>query len=188
MRYLLGLLLALLVSAAQAQDSATVVQACGAVAQTYAVGSTRPLTVDVNGTLCGTTGSAVPGNGSAGYPPGSTPITSSTTLADTGGASLSLTPGGTQFAYVCGIQVNGLGATAATSVTPTLNTVTGANGTFTWQGQYTYQAGATVFNTPFERTFTPCLRGGTVGSAINFNLPGAAGNTSTSLQMWGYFQ
>lgn len=53
----IGLLLASVV-VAQAQSACTVVATCGTVPQAYAAGSTRACTVDVNGNVCTTGGSA----------------------------------------------------------------------------------------------------------------------------------
>lgn len=128
----------------------------------------------------------LPGSGNAGYPPGSTPTGSVASGANTGGFGVSITPGATTYAYLCGAQVNGLGATGATTVTPTITGAAG--GTLTYQGQYTFPAGAAVVTTPFERTFTPCLRGSAPGIAVTFNVPGAAGNTATNSQIWGYVE
>jgi hypothetical protein len=53
MKYILALLALLFCTGVHAQD-ALVVQACGTLPLAYTAGTTRPLTVDVNGKMCGT--------------------------------------------------------------------------------------------------------------------------------------
>ena len=131
----------------------------------------------------------LPGLGNAGYPPGSTPAAAVFGPgANAAGASASIAPPAGQFAYLCYFEVSGNGATAATTVSPQSqgNTV-GPNGLF-WENSYTYPLGAGVAATPFTRSFNPCLRGATQGSALGVNVPGAAGNTTTVIQVTGYTQ
>jgi hypothetical protein len=128
----------------------------------------------------------VRGSGSAGYPPGATPQIGITNGADTTGVGASITPSASQYAYLCSFEINGLGATAATTVTPTISGTAGGAPTF--QGQYTFPLGATVVATPLIRSYSQCMRGAGLGQALNINVPGAAGNTTTNITVYGYVQ
>lgn len=132
------------------------------------------------------TSAVAAGSGASGYPFGATPFVQNFDGADTTSQALTFTPPAGQYAYVCGFEVAGLGATAATSVEFHLGTLTGPGGLMFYQ--YTYPSGATTVSTPVTRTFTPCVRSLNTGSATGFTVPGAAGNTTTYLQMWGYSQ
>jgi hypothetical protein len=127
-----------------------------------------------------------PGSGSSGYPPGSTPISAVFSGADTTTANAALAAGGAGiFTYVCGFSITGLGATAATPVSPTVATV--ANGkTLTYS--YLFALGATAQNTPVSFTYAPCLPASAANAALTVTVPGAAGNTATQINAWGYQQ
>jgi hypothetical protein len=127
----------------------------------------------------------LPGAGNAGYPPGSTPLAAAFSGADTTTQAALITAPANQFPYVCGFEVSGLGATGLTQVAPSLTQVS-VTGALTFTFEYTFVAGAGLPNTPLQRTFTPCLRGGPTGGSITLNVPGAAGNTSTLINIWGY--
>lgn len=120
----------------------------------------------------------------AGLNPGNY-ISNSATAADTSSSTLTLGDA-THFTYVCGIDVSGLGATSTAASTVTLGPfTTTAGGNVNLGFGYVFAAGATAPNTPLLATFTPCLVGFGV---ITLTVPGAAGNTSTTLSMWGYKQ
>lgn len=130
-----------------------------------------------------------PGAGNAGYPPGSTPFVQNFDGANAGaGTALTVTPPNGQHAYICGFEVGGLGATSPTSVEFHFGTLVGPGGLLFYQ--YTYPSGAAAVATPVTRSFFPsCLRSLNTGAAVGIsNLPGAAGNTTTYMQMWGYFE
>lgn len=131
--------------------------------------------------------SATAGSGNAGYPVGSTPITAIFSGADTTSSAATLAAAAAKFTYICGFQIGGLGATAATIVNPTVGTVIGGN-TFTFASAYTFASGAAVASTPFTYTFSPCVPGSAVNTAVVVTVPGAAGNTSTAINAWGYQQ
>lgn len=127
------------------------------------------------------------GLGNDGYPIGSTPITAGFSGANTTSAQAVLTPLAGQFAYICGLSVNGLGATAQTFANVNLQN---AQSGFQWTGMYQYVAGAAVANPGFPSTgwmtFTPCLRANAISTNINIVVGGAAGNTSTIIEAAGY--
>lgn len=123
-------------------------------------------------------------DGLAGSPISITAIFSG---ADTAGQSVSIPAAAGKFSFVCGFNVSGLGATAATTVNPLLGTLSG-NNTFTFTGGYTYALGAAAVSTPFNMTFSPCISGNTINTAVTLVVGGAAGNTATTLNIWGYQQ
>jgi hypothetical protein len=86
-------------------------------------------------------------------------------------------------AYVCGFNVSGLGATAATTVTIAVATVVGGNAL---SFQYIFPLGAAVASTPVQATFQPCVPANAQNTAITVTVPGAAGNTSTHISAWGF--
>lgn len=126
-----------------------------------------------------------PGAGNAGYPSGSTPLANSIATANTTSLGVTITAPAGQFPYVCYIEVSGLGATALTTVSPNITQI-GPTGATAFSFEYTYVAGAGLVNAPLQRTFTPCLKGGPAGGTMTFNVAGAAGNTSTNLNIQGY--
>ena len=117
-----------------------------------------------------------------------TPVTATFAGADTSTATATITAPAAKFAYLCGFNVSGLGATAATTVSPTI-TGLASGSTFTLNGAYTFAAGAAVQNTPFNPApFPTCLAGNGAGTNIVVTVPGAAGNTITDINAWGYTQ
>jgi hypothetical protein len=58
-------------------------------------------------------------------------------------------------------------------------------GGITHSFEYTYAA-ATVANTPLIHSYAPCMAGASIAGAINVTVPGAAGNTSTLINVWGF--
>jgi hypothetical protein len=125
------------------------------------------------------------------YPSGALPLVSSFLGADTGGVGLNIPYGGpsppNKTVYMCGFSVNGLGATALTNVLISFNNLQRGDGVVTpLIFQYQYPAGATVIAVPVTVTFTPCLVAVTSNMQIGISVPGAAGNTSTNVSLWGY--
>jgi hypothetical protein len=120
-----------------------------------------------------------------GIASGQTAVTGVFSGADTttAAASLAATAGKTNF--VCEISIDGLGATAIGNVLATLAGLAGGN-TLTYQ--YSMPAGATVPSVPVVRTFNPCKSASAVNTAITLTVPGAAGNTSTNINIGGYQQ
>jgi hypothetical protein len=89
--------------------------------------------------------------------------------------------------YLCGFNVNGLGATALTNVLVQIFGIQrgdGVQATPAWS--YQYPAGATANAVPITMTFTPCLAAVAPGAGINIFVPSAAGNTQTNIALWGY--
>ncbi len=128
-----------------------------------------------------------PGQGATGYPVGSTPVTGVFTGANTAGQSASLAAVANVVNYLCTFNITGLGATAATPVTPTISGLSNGN-TFTYTGAFSYALGATVVDAPFSGTFAPCQAANAVNTAIVVTVPGAAGNTNFSINLAGYRQ
>lgn len=112
-------------------------------------------------------------------------ISNSASGADTSSSSLTLGDS-THFTFVCGVAVSGLGATAATASTVTVGPFANTAGSnVNMSLGYVFPAGATVPATPLLATFNPCIPASGVAT---LTVPGAAGNTSTILSMWGYKQ
>jgi hypothetical protein len=128
-----------------------------------------------------------PGLGNAGYPTGSTPLAGAFSGANTTTSAATITAPAGKTPYTCYIEANGLGATALGTVQANLTQIGPVGGT-TWSFEYTYVAGATLVNVALIHTFNPCVSGGPVGGTMTFNVPGAAGNTLTNLNIQGYAQ
>lgn len=120
----------------------------------------------------------------AGLNPGNY-ISNSATAADTTSSTLTLGDA-THFTYVCGFVVSGLGATAAAGTGITIGPfTTTAGGTVNLAFTYNFVTGATLANPPTLINFLPCLP---AFGVVTLTVTGAAGNTLTSLTMWGYKQ
>jgi hypothetical protein len=128
-----------------------------------------------------------PGLGNATYPIGATPLSCAFSGANTTTATCTLQSAPGQFAYFCGVTFSGLGATAATPVTPT---ITGLVNTITLTGGFTFVAGAAAFDTVTSYSFASnaCQPASAVNTNIVITLPGAAGNTQTNIYGWGFRQ
>lgn len=128
----------------------------------------------------------LPASGNAGYPPGSTPTLAPAT-GNTSGGSLSaiLAPPAGQFVYICGWSVDSTGATAAADVTITVGTLIGGN---TMSYLLSLPAVAATVDASKTQTYSPCLRGNTTGGTISVTVPTSAGNTSTTINAWGYIE
>jgi hypothetical protein len=105
--------------------------------------------------------------------------------ADTTTAAATLAGVSGKTTYICGFQVSGLGATAATFVNIAVASVVGGN---TLNFAYTFPAGVTVIATPVLQPFNPCVPANALGTVITVTVPGAAGNTSTNISAWGFQQ
>lgn len=101
--------------------------------------------------------------------------------ADTGGQSASITASAGMTPYITGFRVDGLGATAATNVTVTITGT--SSGTLSYT--YSFVAGATTPNTPLDVKL-PVPIASSVGGTITVSVPGAAGNTNTNINLYGY--
>jgi hypothetical protein len=112
-----------------------------------------------------------------------TGVTGSFAGADTTTAAATLAGAAGKTTYVCGFSINGLGATAATTVNVTVGTLIGGNSA---NFVYIFALGATVQNTPLVQNFSPCIPANAVNTAITVTVPGAAGNTSTNISAWGF--
>lgn len=123
-------------------------------------------------------------SGPAGLNPGNF-ISNTGSGADTSSSTLTLGDA-SHFTFVCGFDVSGLGATSATASTVTVGPLTSTTGSNVSPGfGYVFVAGAAVPNTPLLVTFSPCVP---VFGVATLTVPGAAGNTSTILSIWGFKQ
>lgn len=129
----------------------------------------------------GAQGISVGQNGT--YPVGAIGVSGVFAGADTSSSAATLTGSPGRTTYICGFNVNGLGATAATTVNVAVATVIGGN---SLSFQYIMPLGAGVASVPVGTTFSPCVPANAVGSSLTVTVPGAAGNTSTNISAWGY--
>jgi hypothetical protein len=112
-----------------------------------------------------------------------TPVAAVFTGADTTTQNVALAGVANKTTYICGISVTGLGATGLTAISVTVASIApGVTLTF----QYVMPAGATVQSTPLAVNFSMCLPASATGTAITVTVPGAAGNTATQINAWGY--
>lgn len=122
--------------------------------------------------------------GSAGYPPGVTPL-GGTGTATTGAATATLTPAAGTFAYVCGANVLASATAAISTSNATIGTLIGS-GTVS----FLQQVGATA--TPFATSYAPpspqCIRANAVSTAITLTTVAAGTGGSTTAYIWGYQQ
>ena len=183
-----ALLLCGLVGAQAASEGFTVANCLAALANPYTANGFNAITVDVNGNTCvvGTLTTATPaaGAGNSGYPPGALATTGSAT-GTTAGTTASIGAAAGKFSYLCGFTVSPGSATAAITIA---TTVTGGANTFTESvGAPVTAAGTTGVS--FTRSFTPCIQGTAVNTAINV-AAGAlgAGGVNQSVYAWGYVQ
>jgi hypothetical protein len=127
-------------------------------------------------------GASGPATGT-GYPAGSIPLVAVVSSADTTSSVATLSAITGRLTYVCGFSVSGLGATALTNVVVTAASVVG---NVSPSYAYSFPLGATLPAVPIGNSFTPCLPGSLVNSPISVTVPGAAGNTNTNVNAWGY--
>lgn len=146
LRLLLALFLSLFVLDAHAQD-AMVVQTCGTLPQTYAVGSTRIPTVDVNGKLClsSSGGGGTPGGTSgqvqynnAGAFGGITGTFSDGTSLTFGAAALRIL--GSSTGYTTLESANAGATNFIQTMQATSDTIADLNTPQTWRGTQTFAA------------------------------------------------
>jgi hypothetical protein len=132
-------------------------------------------------------GASGPATGT-GYPAGAIPLSTAVSSADTSTSTASLFALPGRVDYVCGFAVSGLGATAATPVTVTVGqVVSGVPGLGTTLSYaYVFTGSATTINAPISTNFSPCLPTTAINTTITITVPGAAGNTSTNISLWGY--
>jgi hypothetical protein len=126
-----------------------------------------------------------------GYPAGSNAVTGVLSAADTTTGAATLPAAVGKLTYIGGFTVSGLGAAAATPVSVTVATVVGgtsggAGNTLTYS--YNFVAGVALPNTPLQVTFSPPIPASAQNAAITVTVPGAAGNTATQINAWGYQQ
>lgn len=85
--------------------------------------------------------------------------------------------------YISGLAITGAGATAASVVSPTVTGLAGGTMTFTLP----VVAGATLGNNPIIIDFDPDMPSSAVNTAIVLTCPSlGAGNTNSTVSLWGY--
>jgi hypothetical protein len=162
--------------------------AAALAAAVFLCGGAKAQTVACSGPAAGNCVPVVqvsPGAGLAGFPFGATPVGNAFSGADTATAAATLPAAAGKFTYICGFTVSGLGATSATPVSVSVATLTGS---VTPNYSYVFAAGAAVLNTFLNVTYSPCVPASAVNSTIAVTVPGAAGNTATQINAWGYQQ
>ena len=103
--------------------------------------------------------------------------------ADPSGQTVTLpgVPGKTT--YICGLNVGGLGGTGAATVQVTVTPLVG-NQTFTFE--YSFPSGNNAVAPVTSGSFSPCIPANAPNTAITVSVGGAAGNTSTQVNVYGY--
>jgi len=134
-------------------------------------------------------GAAVPcvggAAGSAGLPPGATPLANSSGNVAAAAATATLTSAAGKTAYISGFQFTSAGATGAAVVTCTVTGTTGGTQSYT----ATAVAGATLADQPLIVAFTPALAASAVNTNIVASCPSlGAGNTNATMSAQGYLQ
>jgi hypothetical protein len=105
------------------------------------------------------------------YPPRATAVVGVTNGADTTSATATIPAAPGQTSYICGLTVNGLGATGAANVVVTVGPLATAGGNISFP--YAYALGATVTNTvTVQATFVPCLPANAQNTAVTVTVPG----------------
>jgi hypothetical protein len=127
---------------------------------------------------------AFPGSGNAGYPPGAVPAVGAGT-GTVGAVSASISGVAGQFSFLCGFSASILeNGTGNTTSGPVIVTGLSVGNTFTYQ--LATQGPNIAFL--FTQTFTPCLAGGSVASAISVNTTANAQAAAVDVNAWGYRQ
>lgn len=182
----LAILSALLASAflfappADAQ-TARVVASCSTPPVVNPVGALIPLVVDVNGNLCSTGGAPPAGSGTAGFPAGATPVTSSAT-GTTGAVVATLPAAAGKTTYICGFNATGNEAATGAIVAVTVaGTISGSLNYF-----IAHSVTPTLGN--LNNTFTPCVPSSAVNTAITVTSAADAAGTNVAVTAWGYQQ
>jgi len=111
------------------------------------------------------------------------PVVAAFQGADTSTATATLPAIAGRTTYVCGINVNGLGATSNSVVNVAVGPL---SGNITFNFQYVMPAGNNTQATPMSGSFSPCLAANAQNTAIVVTVTGAAGNTSTQINVYGY--
>ena len=122
-----------------------------------------------------------------GYPAGATVLMSNANGANTSSIAAVLPNSPGKLTFVCGFQASGLGATALTNVQINVVAVGSSttSGNFSWA--YQFPAGVTAIATPVNINFTPCLPASATNASLAFLFNGAAGNTYSNINVWGYW-
>ena len=103
--------------------------------------------------------------------------------ADPGGQTVTLPGAIGKTTYICGLNVGGLGGTGAATVQITVGPLVG-NQTFTFQ--YSFPSGNNAVAPITSGSFSPCIPGNAPNTGITVSVGGAAGNTSTQVNVYGY--
>lgn len=125
---------------------------------------------------------AVPA-GLAGYPAGSTPLTSSSGNVANAAAVATLAGAAGLTTYISGFEVTGGGATAASLVDVTVTGLLGGTATYTLGAV----AGATAKNADLIVSFIPPIPASALNTSIVVTVPAlGAGNTKSAVVAHGY--
>ena len=103
--------------------------------------------------------------------------------ADVSGQTASLPAAVGKTTYICGLNIGGLGATGAATIQVTVSPLVG-NQTMTFQ--YQMPSGNNSVAPVTSGSFSPCIPANAPNTAINVSVGGAAGNTSTQVNVYGY--
>ena len=112
-----------------------------------------------------------------------TPVVGVFQGADTTTAVATLPAAVGKTTYVCAINVNGLGATSQAVINIAVASVVGG---ITMNFQYVMPAGNSNQSTPMQGSFNPCIPATAPNTVITVTVTGAAGNTSTNINVSGY--
>ena len=169
----LFLTLAFLFSIGAAHAESLVVQSCGTLPNTYAPGSTRIDTVDVNGNKCNAAPNA--------YPAGATAITASAT-GTTAATTATLAGASGKTTYICGYSIRANATSAATVTNTITGVITATLSSIMWIAPAASGLGVD------EQIFSPCIPASGTNQAIAIvsGAPGTGGNVSA--KGWGYQQ
>lgn len=123
------------------------------------------------------------GSGTAGYPTGSAPATSSSGNKANANAVATLAAAAGQTTYISGFEATASGATAGLPVSLTVVGVAGGTMTYT----FTAPAGVLVAAAPLQVQFRPPIPGSAVNTAIVVTLPAlGSGNTNAAVVAHGF--
>jgi hypothetical protein len=112
-------------------------------------------------------------------PTGSTSITG-VGAGSTGAVVATLAASANRTTFICGFDVSAIGGTAA--IGPIV--VAGLSG----GNSFTYQMSSTAAGTTLSRTFTPCIAGNAINTAITVTTTADGTATAVDVNAWGFQQ
>lgn len=124
-----------------------------------------------------------PAAGTAGYPTGAVPVTSSSGNVANANAVATLPGVAGKTTYVTGFSITGAGATAGVAVVATLTGLISGTASHI----FTAPAGAMVGGAPLTGLFVPPIPASALNTAITLTLPAlGVGNTNAAVELHGY--